>query len=138
MLNFDDGIKCQIDVALPVLEDLKIKSFFTYTSLFDGEPDNLEVFRYFRTNNFSSIDKFYRVFDLLDMDLDYFLKNKNNIRQVKRNFPFYSIEDIRFRLVRDTLITKQKYENTIKKLMDEKKLNQKNFTQNYFLIQKIL
>ena len=26
-LTFDDGIKCQIDVALPVLEDLKIKSW---------------------------------------------------------------------------------------------------------------
>ena len=134
-LTFDDGIKCQIDVALPVLEDLKIKSFFfTYTSLFDGEPDNLEVFRYFRTNNFSSIDKFYKsFFDLLDMDLDYFFeKNKNNIKQVKRNFPFYSIEDIRFRLVRDTLITKQKYENTIKKLMDEKKFKPEKFYSKLF------
>ena len=26
--TFDDGIKCQIDVALPVLEDQKIKAFF--------------------------------------------------------------------------------------------------------------
>ena len=45
-LTFDDGIKSQIDVALPVLEDLKIKSFFfVYTSLFNGKPDNLEIFR---------------------------------------------------------------------------------------------
>ena len=27
-LTFDDAIKCQIDIALPILEDLKIKSFF--------------------------------------------------------------------------------------------------------------
>ena len=27
-LTFDDGIKSQIDVALPVLEDLKNKEFF--------------------------------------------------------------------------------------------------------------
>ena len=67
------------------------------------------------------------------MDLDYFFeKNKNNIRQVKRNFPFYSIEDIRFRLVRDTLITKQKYENTIKKLMDEKKFKPEKFYSKLF------
>ena len=26
--TFDDGIRCQYDVALPVLEDLNIKSFF--------------------------------------------------------------------------------------------------------------
>ena len=32
-LTFDDAIKCQIDVALPVLEDLKIKSFFFVYSL---------------------------------------------------------------------------------------------------------
>jgi len=28
--TFDDGIKAQYDVALPVLEDLNIKSFFLY------------------------------------------------------------------------------------------------------------
>ena len=27
-ISFDDGLKCQFDIALPVLEDLKIKSFF--------------------------------------------------------------------------------------------------------------
>ena len=38
-LTFDDAIKCQIDIALPVLEDLKIKSFFfVYTSLFEEKP----------------------------------------------------------------------------------------------------
>ena len=41
--TFDDGIKCQFDIALPILEDLKIKSFFfVYTSMFEGEPDKLE------------------------------------------------------------------------------------------------
>ena len=31
--TFDDGIKCQIDIALPILEELNIKSFFfIYTS----------------------------------------------------------------------------------------------------------
>ena len=29
-LSFDDAIKCQIDIALPVLEELKIKSFFFF------------------------------------------------------------------------------------------------------------
>ena len=58
-ITFDDAIKCQIDIALPVLEDLKIKSFFfVYTSIFEGKPDNLEFFRYFRTNYFNSIEEF--------------------------------------------------------------------------------
>ena len=35
--TFDDSLRCQYDIALPVLEDLKIKSFFIillYTSLY--------------------------------------------------------------------------------------------------------
>jgi peptidoglycan/xylan/chitin deacetylase (PgdA/CDA1 family) len=56
-LTFDDAIKCQIDIALPVLEDLKIKSFFfVYTSIFEEKPDNLEIFRYFRMNYFTRQD----------------------------------------------------------------------------------
>ena len=30
-LTFDDAVRCQIDIALPVLEELKIKSFFLCT-----------------------------------------------------------------------------------------------------------
>lgn len=134
-LTFDDGIKCQIDVALPVLEDLKIKSFFfTYSSLFGSTPDNLEVFRHFRTNYFSNINEFYQsFFNLLETDLNFFFKqNENKIKQVKKSFPFYSIEDIKFRLVRDTLITKNKYENTIKILMDEKKFKPEKFYSKLF------
>ena len=111
-LTFDDGIKCQIDVALPVLEDLKIKSFFfVYTSLFDGKPDNLEIFRYFRMNYFSDVNKFYDEFYIiLDKDLEFFFKkNKNNIIYKKIKFPHYSIEDIKFRLVRDLYLKKDDF-----------------------------
>ena len=34
-ITFDDGIKSQFDVAYPVLKDLKIKSFFIYSSIFE-------------------------------------------------------------------------------------------------------
>ena len=73
-ITFDDSVKCQIDVALPVLEDLKIKSFFfVYTSIFEGKPDYLELFRYFRTNYFENINEFYEEFyDILDEDLNNF------------------------------------------------------------------
>ena len=75
-LTFDDAIKCQIDIALPVLEDLKIKSFFfVYTSIFEGKPDNLEFFRYFRMNYFKSVDEFYdNFYKFLDKNSDKILK----------------------------------------------------------------
>ena len=81
-LTFDDAIKCQIDIALPALEELKIKSFFfVYTSIFDGKPDNLEIFRYFRMNYFNSINKFYdNFYKVLDKDLNSFFEiNKKKI-----------------------------------------------------------
>ena len=108
-LTFDDAIKCQIDVALPVLEDLKIKSFFfVYTSMFEEKPDNLEIFRYFRMNYFNSVDEFYiNFYKVLNTDLDeFFNKNKDVIKNTKIKLLFHSIEDIKFRLVRDKLLTK--------------------------------
>lgn len=94
--TFDDCLKNQFDVALPVLEDFKIKSFFfVYTSIFDKRPDNLEVFRYFRTNFFETIDLFYETFFsyLDDHDnLSIFLKkNKNVLKEKKRSFLFILI-----------------------------------------------
>ena len=81
-LTFDDAVKCQIDIALPILEELKIKSFFfVYTSIFEEKPNNLEIFRYFRTNYFNNIDEFYKSFyQVLDKDLKiFFEKNKTKI-----------------------------------------------------------
>ena len=69
-ITFDDAIKCQIDIALPVLEELKIKSFFfVYTSMFEGKPDNLEFFRYFRMNYFDNVDEFYNNFYKVLIDI---------------------------------------------------------------------
>ena len=134
-LTFDDAIKCQIDIALPILEDLKIKSFFfVYTSVFEGNPDNLEFFRYFRNNYFKSIDEFYENFyKILDTDLkSFFEKNINKIKETKIKFPFYTIEDIKFRLVRDNFLTKSQYEENTFSLIQEKQLNYKDFYQKIF------
>ena len=134
-LTFDDGIKCQIDVALPVLEEIKIKSFFfVYTSMFEGKPDNLEVFRYFRINYFDNVDEFYNSFyKILDKDLEnFFVKNNKKIKSTKVKFPFYSIEDIKFRLVRDVYLTKNHYEKTMFLMMNEKQFNAKEFYSRLF------
>ena len=134
-LTFDDAIKCQIDVALPVLEDLKIKSFFfVYTSMFEGKPDNLEVFRYFRMNYFKDVDDFYiNFYKTLNKDLNNFIKqNEKKIKDKKIKLPHYSIEDIKFRLVRDIFLTKNDYENIMFLMMDEKKFEPRKFYSNLF------
>ena len=122
-LSFDDAIKSQVDIALPVLEDLKIKSFFfVYTSIFDGKPDNLEIFRFFRMNYFNSVEKFYKEFySRLDIKLDNFFDSKKKIiKNNKLKFPIYSIDDIKFRLVRDQYLKKEMYEKTMFDMFAEK------------------
>lgn len=134
-LTFDDATKCQIDIALPVLEELKIKSFFfVYTSILEGEPDNLEYFRYFRMNYFSTVDEFYtRFYEVLDKDLKTFFKNNDSkIRTTKIKSPHYSIEDIKFRLVRNNFLTKKQYEDIMFIMFKEKKFNHKDFFEKLF------
>ena len=134
-LTFDDAIKCQIDVALPVLEELKIKSFFfVYTSMFEGKPDNLEFFRYFRMNYFNGVDEFYdNFYKILDKDLkSFFEKNLHHIKETKKKFPHYSIEDIKFRLVRDYLLTQTQYEKVMFLMFKEKQFNYQDFSKNLF------
>ena len=134
-LTFDDGIKCQIDVALPILEELKIKSFFfVYTSMFEGKPDNLEIFRYFRMNYFNNVDEFYNSFyQVLDKDLKTFFEDNNDKNKAtKIKFPHYSIEDIKFRLVRDIFLTKSQYEETMLLMFKEKQFNYKDFFKKLF------
>ena len=134
-LTFDDAIKCQIDVALPILEELKIKSFFfVYTSMFEEKPDNLEIFRYFRMNYFNNVDEFYNSFyQVLDKDLKTFFEDNNDkIKATKIKFPHYSIEDIKFRLVRDIFLTKSQYEETMLLMFNEKQFNYKDFFKKLF------
>ena len=134
--TFDDGIKSQYDVALPVLEDLKIKGFFfIYSSLLEAKPDLLEVYRYFRTNYFKDIDEFYEnFFSKCNLNLENFFKNNEKIIKSKKiKYPFYSINDIKFRLIRDNLMDKEKYEKIMLEMFAEKNFKEKKEFNNLFM-----
>ena len=102
--------------------------------MFEDKPDNLEVFRYFRMNYFKDVDDFYiNFYKTLNKDLNNFIKqNEKKIKDKKIKLPHYSIEDIKFRLVRDIFLTKNDYENIMLLMMDEKKLEQKEFYSKLF------
>jgi len=134
--TFDDGLKCQYEIALPVLEDLQIKSFyFIYTSSYAANPNLLEVSRYFRINCFNNTDEFYQFFfDNCNRDLNNFFKEK----QIKINeniikFKFYTLNDIKFRLVRDEFLTKNQYNEIMIKLFEIKKFNYKKILKELYL-----
>jgi|TARA_B100001964_G_scaffold127092_1_gene140527 peptidoglycan/xylan/chitin deacetylase (PgdA/CDA1 family) len=135
-LTFDDSLKCQYDIALPVLEDLNIKSFFfVYSSVFSENPDLLEVYRYFRMNYFKNVDEFYKsFFKIYNKNLsNYFNEKKSIIKKTKQQFPYYSFSDIKFRLVRDKILNKDEYQKIMFKMFKQKKFNPKKFYDILFM-----
>ena len=88
----------------------------------------LEVYRYFRMNFFDDINDFYnQFFKNLDKDLSLFFKDKDKIiDDFKEKYPFYSINDIKFRLVRDNLITLKHYQEIMLEMFEDKKFNPKD------------
>jgi len=114
-LTFDDALRCQYDIALPVLEKRGLTAFwFVYSSVFEGSLVSLEVYRYFRHDAFASVEAFYSAFedevacsgdaDLLadktsDFDPNGFLSECS----------FYTDEDRRFRFIRDDVLGPDRY-----------------------------
>lgn len=129
-LTFDDALLCQYDVALPILKERSIDAFFfVYSSIYSGEPDNLEVFRYFRTNNFNDVEDFYSQFFKLAEDENKGSLGQHFVRYKKLNylnaFPFYTENDKWFRYLRDQVLGNCQYEQLMLNLM-----NAKNFSPN--------
>ena len=62
-LTFDDALRCQYDVAMPILDELDLNAFFfIYTSIFTQNPDYLEIYRCFRHKCFANVNEFYDIF----------------------------------------------------------------------------
>ena len=125
-ITFDDSLKCQIDIALPVLEDYKIKAFFfVYSSIFYKNKELLEIYRFFRHNYYPSINKFYEeFFNSLPKNKKQKLNNffnlkKKIINKKLKRYKFYSEEDVKFRLVRDYFLSQEVYKKTMKKLFKQ-------------------
>lgn len=114
-LTFDDNLRCQYDVALPVLREFGLTAFFfTYTSVLRGTPERLEIYRHFRTTSFDNVDDFYGSFfaavnaSPYKADLARGLDGFEPARYLA-GFPFYTGADRTFRYVRDEVLGPAKY-----------------------------
>ena len=124
-LSFDDALLCQFDVAVPVLKQRNIEAyFFVYSSVFGGNPDSLEIFRYFRSNCFDDIDDFYRQFFHLVESTDSALYRSTHEIFGKLDylatFPFYSENDKWFRYLRDQMLGVERYNQLMFDMMEDK------------------
>ena len=114
-LTFDDNLMCQYEVAVPVMQHYGLTAFFfIYSSVSEGNVENLEIYRRFRSEYFDSIPAFYAAFEReVDVCLPEF-KLSEKIQGFKpeeylKPFVFYTPEDRRFRYIRDELLGPQKY-----------------------------
>jgi peptidoglycan/xylan/chitin deacetylase (PgdA/CDA1 family) len=123
-LSFDDNLRCQFDIAAPVLRDLGLTAFwFIYTSPLAGAVERLEIYRYFRSTCFDGVDEFYASFDdslaatafadevaaaMTGVDTDTYLADK----------PFYSPADRRFRYLRDRVLGDGRYAAVMDAMID--------------------
>lgn len=115
-LTFDDGLRCQIDVALPVLDTLELTAFwFVNTAMFVGPPPMLEVYRYFRSTAFETVDDFYATF----LEAVREKVGDQRLESLRRDFearayfaasPIYSDNDRWFRYLRDLVFSRDEYE----------------------------
>lgn len=116
-ITFDDALKCQFDIAYPVLKERGLSAFyFVYTSPLDGVPEKLEIYRDFRFLKFSNIEEFYEEFfelallkdDEIECSIEKELKNFKPENFLK-GYPFYTENDKKFRFLRDYILGDEKY-----------------------------
>jgi len=138
-LTFDDALLNQVDVALPVLERYNFKAFwFVYSGVFEGKLENLEIYRFFRTKYFDTIDDFYNVFFKKVFDSG-FAENVNpeeeaqDQKEKQKLYPFQSGNDNRFRFFRDRALGREKYEKIMDSLLKEYNLQKADLAKNLWM-----
>lgn len=122
-LTFDDNLRCQFDVARPVLESRGLTAFwFVSTAATQGVPNRVEMYRAFRDRCFPDIDAFYDAFfaELERIDGDGQIARavqQFNPLSYLCAFSFYSDADRRFRFVRDEVLGPIRYDQVMESLM---------------------
>lgn len=124
-LTFDDGIRSQIEVALPVLNEAGIRAgFFVYTEPFCGRLSQLEVDHDFRFLHYDNVDCFYSDFfnQLQSCPNIYTLEVQKRIElfsynDYKPECTWHTFNDKLFRYVRSILLNEQDYRMIMDALM---------------------
>ena len=137
-LSFDDALLCQWDIAVPILREREIQAFFfVYSSVFTEKPDFLEIFRYFRTTSFESLENFYDQFfeEVRAADESIYWNAQETYKNIDylAAFPFYTKSDKWFRYLRDQVLGSQNYNNLMLKFMDAKKFNVKEASEKLWI-----
>lgn len=122
-ITFDDGLKSQYEVALPVLNRLGLKSFwFVFSSVLNGGVDRNEIAGYLASFVFSSFEEFARRFEQHASLTGEKFSSKEFTEfsgRMREKFNFYSDADIRFRYIRNILLSRKEFEAIVDRMIEE-------------------
>jgi len=125
-LTFDDSLRCQFDVAFPVLEELGLTAFwFLYTSPMQGSLERLEIYRYFRNTAFASMEEFYGFFFRHLRQTPYAELAGEALARFDpaacmARYAVYSADDCRFRHLRDDIFGETVYNAIMDGILKER------------------
>lgn len=128
-ITFDDNLKCQYDIALPVLEEFNLTAFwFVYTSPLEGNVERLEIYRYFRFSEFETVNDFYEAFNSIlkaseHNDVVTEKLEKYDSVEFLKHFTFYTEEDKLFRYIRDHILGVDRYYDVMDKMIEASKMD---------------
>lgn len=136
-LSFDDGLKCQFDIAIEVLEKNNLDSFFfIYSGIFEGVGVNLEIYRDFRSRAYSSFEKFYDDFMYalpvfnIDNDLD---RLGRHAEVFLADHHLYTKSDRVFRYFRDVILSEEQYSLIMDYMMEKENYDSSLYLQKLFM-----
>jgi peptidoglycan/xylan/chitin deacetylase (PgdA/CDA1 family) len=118
-ITFDDALRCQYDIALPVLRRLGLTAFwFVYSGVFEGMREPLETFRYFRTVAYPEVEEFYAAFDAALSDSEHAALVRRESADVDfsrylAEVAVYTLSDRRFRYLRDRILGPDRYNDVM-------------------------
>ena len=122
-ITFDDGLRSQFEVALPVLNRLGLKSFwFVFSKVLSGGADRNEIASYLASFIFPSTKEFAERFEQHATLAADELTSPTFIafsKILKKRFDFYSDVDIRFRYIRNFLLSREKFDAIVDRMIGE-------------------
>ena len=139
-LTFDDALLSQYTIALKILKKHNLKAFwFIYSSVFENKIEKLEIYRKFLNTSFKNFDDFYYNFSKNIAEINFSTKKFKNYKiKTQKLFPMYSLNDIKYRYLRDFFLSKKQLDKIYLKLMKIKKVKIKNLSKNLWLRNKHL
>jgi peptidoglycan/xylan/chitin deacetylase (PgdA/CDA1 family) len=137
-LTFDDGLRSQIDVCMPVLDSHGLKAFwFVYSAPMEGQMPLLEIFRRFRYFYFDNVNEYYESFfaECAQDSLEKIQTSafKDFYSDYSTRFPFYSDTDIKYRYLRDQVLSRDKYEKLVISIMEANHLSVETLSEGLWL-----